>query len=117
MHQSKRKIKKDSSFNDLVANGFARKTTSSSTDGSTWNLVSHYGVYHPCKPGKIRVMFDCIAEFHGTSLNKELLLGPDITSQLVGLFTRFRTEEVAFMGNIEAIFHQVHIPKKKKKLS
>ena len=62
-------------------------------------------------------MFDCIAEFHGTSLNKELLLGPDITSQLVGLFTRFRTEEVAFMGNIEAIFHQVHIPKKKKKLS
>ena len=49
-------------------------------------------------------MFDCGAEFHGTSLNKELLPRPDLTNQLVGVHTRFRTEEVAFMADIEAMF-------------
>ena len=100
-------------MDDLVANGFSKKATSPSTDDSTWYLP-HHGVYHPCKPGKIRVVFDCSAEFHGTSLNKELLPGPDLTSQLVGVLTRFRTEEVAFMADIEAMFHQVHIPEKER---
>ena len=76
------------------------------------------GIYHimefSCKPGKIRVVFDCSTEFHGTSLNKELLPGPDLTSQLVGVLTRFRSEEVAFMVDIEAMFHQVHIPERER---
>ena len=115
MHQLKRKLKKDSSFfqdyqcfmDDLVANGFSRKATSPSTDDSTWYLP-HHGVYHLCKPVKIRVVFDCSNEFHGTPLNKELLPGPGLTNELVGVLTRFRTEEVAFMADIEAMFHQVH---------
>ena len=57
-------------------------------------------------------MFGCSAEFHGTPLNKELLPGSDLTSQLFGVLTRFRTEEVAFMANIEAMFHELHIPEK-----
>ena len=100
-------------MDDLVANGFSRRATSPSTDDSTWYL-SHHGVYHPCKPGKIRVVFDCSAESHGTSLNKELFPGPDLTSQLDGVLTRFRTGEVAFMADIEAMFHQVHIPEKER---
>ena len=59
-------------------------------------------------------MFDCSAEFHDTSFNKELLPGPDLTSQLVGALTRFRTEEVAFMADIEAMFHQVYILEKER---
>ena len=105
MHQLKRRLKKDSSFfqdyqcfmDDVVANGFSRKATSPSTDDSTWYLP-HHRVYHHCKPGKIRVVFDCGAEFHGTSLNKELLPGPDLTNQLVGVLTRFRTEKSGVHG-------------------
>ena len=100
-------------MDSFVANGFSRRATSPSTDDSTWYL-SHHGVYHPCKPGKIRVVFDCSAESHGTSLNKELFPGPDLTSQLDGVLTRFRTGEVAFMADIEAMFHQVHIPEKER---
>ena len=121
MHQSKRKFKKDSSFfqeyrcfmDGLVANGFSRKTTSLSTDDSTWYLP-HHGVYQLSKPGKIKVVFNCSAEFRGTSLNKELLPGPDVTSQSVEVRTRFRTEEVACMADIEVMFHQVHIPERKE---
>ena len=56
-------------MDDLVTNGFSRKATSPLTDDSTWYLP-HHEVYYPCKPGEIRVGFDCSAEFHGTSLNK-----------------------------------------------
>ena len=78
MHQLKRRLEKDSSFfedyqcfmDDLVANAFSRKTTSPSIDNSTWYLP-HHGVYHPYKPGKIRVVFVCSAEFQVTSLKKK----------------------------------------------
>ena len=59
----------------------------------------------------------CLIEFQGTSLNKELLQGPDLTSKLVGVLTRFRTEEVAFISDIEAMFHKAHVPRKRKELS
>ena len=55
------------------------------------------------------MVLDCSAEFHGTSLNKELLSEPDSSSQLVALLTRFRTEEVVFMDDIEAMFYQMHL--------
>jgi len=34
------------------------------------NYVPHHGVFHPKKPGKIRVVFDCSARYAGTSLNQ-----------------------------------------------
>ena len=53
-------------------------------------------------------------EFRDTSLNKELLPGLELTSQLVEVLTRFRTEKVKFMVDIEAMFHQVHISEKER---
>ena len=59
------------------------------------------------KRDKIRVVFDCSAEYKGEALNKHLLQGPDLTSKLVGVLSRFRQEPVAFMADIEAMFLQV----------
>ena len=42
---------------------------------------------------------------------------PDLTSKLVGVLTRFRTEEVAIISDIKAMFHKAHVPRKRKKLS
>lgn len=53
--------------------------------------------------------FDCAASFQGTSLNQQLLQGPDLTSSLLGVLIRFRQESVAVMADIEAIFHQVRV--------
>ena len=72
--------------------------------------IPHHGVYHPKKPKKIRVVFDCSARYGGTSLNDRLLQGPDMTNSLVGVLTRFRQEPVAFMANKEAMFYQVLVP-------
>ena len=78
-------------------------------DGKVW-YIPHYGVYHQKKPDKIRVVFDCSAHFTGTSLNNELLQGPDLTNDLVGVLVCFRQDPVAVMGDIQSMFHQVRIP-------
>ena len=77
--------------------------------GKTW-FIPHHGVYHPHKPGKIRVVFHCSAKYKGKSLNDLLLKGPDLTNSLLGVLTRFRQEHVAVMADIEAMFHQVKVP-------
>ena len=42
-----------------------------------WYLP-HHPVKHPLKPGKVRVVFNCAARYCGTSLNQQLLQGPDL---------------------------------------
>ena len=50
---------------------------------------------------------DAAAEFHGISLNKELLTGPDLLNLLVGVIMRFCVHPIAIAADIEAMFHQV----------
>ena len=105
----KRKFDKNEKFKadyirfmeEIIAKGYARKSTITAALGKTWYLP-HHAVYHPNKPGKIRVVFDLSAECKGTSLNKELLSGPDLTNQVLGVLLRFREEHVRVMGDIEA---------------
>lgn len=57
-------------------------------------------------------MFDCGATFKGTSLNNQLLQGPNLTSTSLGVFHhrfRFLPESLAIIGDIQAIFHQVKV--------
>lgn len=57
----------------------------------------------------LSVVFECGASFSGTSLNSELLQGPDITNRLIGVLTRFHHEPTGIMGDIQAMFHQVKV--------
>ncbi|XP_068749086.1 uncharacterized protein [Montipora capricornis] len=97
---------------DMIGKGYAERVPSESLKiipDKIW-YIPHHGVYHPKKPKKIRVVFDCSARYGGTSLNDRLLQGPDMTNSLVGVLTRFRQEPVAFMADIEAMFYQVLVP-------
>ena len=71
--------------------------------------IPHHAVYHPVKQ-KLRVVFNCAAPYQGTSLNDQLLQGPDLTSSLIGVVIRFRQESVAIMADVEAMFHQSRVP-------
>ena len=86
---------------------YATKAQPAEAQGKTWHLP-HHAVQHPAKPGKVRVVFDCSAKY-GKSLDDELLQGPDLTNSLVGVLTRFHQEPVAFMSDVEAMFHQVRV--------
>lgn len=97
-------------MNDLLSKDYSRKATSQEPAplGIHWYLP-HHPVFNPQKPRKIKVVFDCSAKCHGTSLNDQLLQGPDLTNSLVGVLSRFREEQIALMSDIEAMFHQVRV--------
>ncbi|KAJ8366280.1 hypothetical protein AAFF_G00363170 [Aldrovandia affinis] len=81
-------------------------------EGQTVWYIPHHGVYHPKKPEKLRVVFNCSAKFHGVSLNDMLLTGPDLINSLLGVLCRFRKEAVAVICDIEKMFHQFLVPPK-----
>lgn len=98
---------------DMIDKGYAESIPEIEQDkheGRIWYLP-HHAVYHPTKPGKIRVVYDCASEFNGESLNGRLLPGPDQTNSLVDVLSRFRMEPVAFIADIEGMFNQVKVPK------
>ena len=75
-------------------------------------FLPHHPVTHPLKLDKVRVVYDCAAKFGQTSLNQQLLQGPDQTNQLVGVLSRFRQNTVGMVADIEAMFHQVLVDPK-----
>jgi hypothetical protein len=120
----KKKLTKNSKFcqdytkfmNDILQKGYARRVPDEyriPEEGKVWYLP-HHGVYHAKKPDKIRVVFDCSARFRGTSLNEQLLQGPDLMNSLIGILTRFREEHSAFMADIESMFYQVRVQEEHK---
>ena len=98
-------------IDDLALKGYARQIPDeevADNNTSKWYLP-HHPVYHPQKPDKVRVVFDCSAKWRGSSLNDQLLQGPDLTNSLVGVLTRFRQEPIAIIADVEAMFHQVRV--------
>ena len=98
-------------MNNIIQSGYAERVPESElhvNDDCVW-YIPHHGVYHPKKPEKIRVVFDCSAKFEGKSLNEYLLQGPDLTNALVGVLCRFRQQPVALMCDIEQMFYQFYV--------
>ena len=92
----------------MIEQGYCEKVEFSGGPGRACYLP-HHGVYHPDKPGKIRVVFDYSAKFNGVSINDSLLQGPDLTNSFVGVLLRFKREEVAIQADIKSMFYQVRI--------
>jgi len=94
-----------------IKNGLAEKVPKedvSDKNKRVW-YIPHHRVYHKKKSGKIRVVFDCSALYHGFSLNQQLLQGPDLTNNLTGVLCQSRTERIAYMCDIKGMFHQVKV--------
>lgn len=98
---------------DMIEKGHAEEVQDSDVNTEVKGIwyIPHHGVYHPHKPEKIRVVFDCAAKYQGKSLNDTLLQGPDLTNSLVEVLLRFRQSPYAFMADIESMFYQVSVPK------
>ena len=98
-------------MNDLISTNYAEKVPEqdlSNNEGNIW-YIPHHGVYHPMKPTKMRVVFDCSAKYKNESLNSHLLQGPDLTNHLLGVLCRFRQNPIAFTCDVESMFHQFKV--------
>ena len=85
--------------------GFARKLTENEAARITdkTNYLPHHHVFNKNKPERVRIVFDAAAKFQDTFLNQNLLQGPDYTNSFVGVLTRFRQDNTAFVADIEGM--------------
>ncbi|KAL0172160.1 hypothetical protein M9458_032471, partial [Cirrhinus mrigala] len=112
----KAKFEKDPKLKDdyvkfmegVFKDGNAQRAEHQPKAGNVW-YIPHQGVYHPRKPEKIRVVFDCSAKYDGTALNDHLLTGPDLTNGLTGVLCRFRKYPITIICDVERMFHRFHV--------
>ncbi|XP_053691664.1 uncharacterized protein LOC128740164 [Sabethes cyaneus] len=92
--------------------GYALLITSEelqSTDPSkVWYLPLGV-VQNPKKPNKIRLIWDAKARAGEVSFNDMLMPGPDLLVALVAVLLRFRQRNIAVVGDIREMFHQILI--------
>lgn len=98
-------------MSDIIERGDVEEVQDNGVSGEKW-YIPHHGIYHPTKPEKLRVVFDCSAKHKGTSLNEHLLSGPDMINNLTGVFVRFQQHPIALMCDIEKMFHQFKAQKR-----
>ena len=75
---------------------------------SIWYLP-HHPVTNPNKPGKVRRVANAASKFCGESLNSNLLTGPDLLNNLVGVLLRFKEHPVAVLSDVEGMFMQIAV--------
>ncbi|XP_075744357.1 uncharacterized protein LOC142803140 [Rhipicephalus microplus] len=90
-------------MNKLFVRGHAEEAPLHNIDEEGWYLLI-FGVHHPQKPDRIRVVFDTSAQHEGVSLNGVFLTGPDLTNNILGILIRFRQDSVAITADIEQMF-------------
>ena len=81
---------------EIISKGYAKES-------QQYPKMVGNGVYH-IAGSTIQISS---AVFKGRSINKELIPGPDLASQLVGILTQFRENKVAFMADIKKLYFQV----------
>ena len=103
--------KYSATMNEYLSNGHAVKIAPRelSVEGKVVWYLPHHPVIHARKPDKVRVVFDCAAKYLGTSLNDQLMQGPDLNNNLIGVLMRFREEPYAVVADIESMFHQAKV--------
>ncbi|XP_064601082.1 uncharacterized protein LOC135467247 [Liolophura sinensis] len=119
LYRLKQSLTRDKKYRDdyikfmsnIIHKGFAEPVPESELElnnGTVW-YIPHHGVYHRKRPNKIRVVFDCSANYKGQSLNDRLLQVPDLTNSLTGVLCRFRQDLVAFICDIEHMVFQFRV--------
>ncbi|XP_073845830.1 uncharacterized protein isoform X1 [Musca autumnalis] len=113
-----KKLKRDSNLyaaytevmNGYIAKGYIREVPSENINlisSRKWYLP-HFGVINPNKENKkLRLVFDAAAKVNGTSLNDNLLKGPQYISSLPSILYNFRRGNIAVCADIREMFHQV----------
>ena len=105
-------MKYEKSIKDDVDKGYVVQVLNSKDPSERsrreW-YVPHHPVVNPNKPKKMRRVSNGAAKFHGTSLNKSLLTGPDLLQRLIHTLIRFRQYQYAVSADIEGMFLQVGV--------
>ena len=87
-----RRLDKDPALRDKYSHGietlgYAEKVPDDELDrhDNAVRYLPHHPVFHARKPEKLRIVFDCAANYHGKLLNDYVHKGPDLVCLFVCL--------------------------------
>ena len=95
-----------------IEKGHAAKIKDENNTNNVINYLPHHGEVNINKPGKVRRVFDAGATYNLTSLNKSLLKGANLLSNLVGVVKCFRMGRYTVMSDIEQMFRKILVENK-----
>ena len=99
----------DKEIQKLLDKGYAESIPKPKFPNSKILYLPHHAVITEKKPDKLRVVFDCAAQYQGESLNDKCRQGPDLNNKLIHVLLRFRQHRYAIMGDVEAMYYQVKV--------
>jgi hypothetical protein len=81
------------------------------TDSSKQYFLPHHGVYREnSQSRKLRIVFDASSKSaNGVSLNDNLMIGPKLQNDLVGILMRFRLHNVAMTSDVRHMYRQIKV--------
>ncbi|XP_037034300.1 uncharacterized protein LOC119073091 [Bradysia coprophila] len=106
------KLNLHNQIKQFVKKGYIRKLSKEEVkqcEYPVWYLPT-FPVFNPKKPEKVRLVWDGAAKVQNTSLNSNLLVGPDELVPLPELLRRFRERKIGIIGDIEEMYHQIKVP-------
>ena len=99
-------------FKEFIREGYVRPATNDDIYGNwmnVWYLPMTLVVNANKDPVKYRIVFDASARYNGTSLNENLLKGPDLMVDLIQPLLRMRENRIAFTADIKSMFMRMKI--------
>jgi len=97
---------------DLIAQNFLREANDQDMKGNwpnVWYLPMSLVINENKHPPKMRNVYDASAVYKGTSLNANLLKGPDLLINIITPLIQMRMNKIAFTADVKAMFNMVKI--------
>ncbi|XP_076041939.1 uncharacterized protein LOC143025813 [Oratosquilla oratoria] len=121
LQRLRRKFKDDENYKqykqfmiNLLEKWYAEEVPTCDVRNQQVWYIPHFGLRHPTKSIKVRVIFECAARVNDLSLNDMLRQGPDISNPLLGVLLRFRLGLHAYIADRENMYYQVRVPENDK---
>ena len=97
-------------MNETLSLGHARIITDlKAPEGSPCVYLPIHVVWRADKPNKYRICLDAASKNKGIFLNGELLSGPDLLNNLLGVLWRWRRKRYPLSADVKGFFHQILI--------
>ncbi|XP_064638357.1 uncharacterized protein LOC135494368 [Lineus longissimus] len=94
-------------FQQNVDKGYIQKVGPVEAARDGWYLPHFAIVKQDKQTTKVRIVYDAAARFGGTSLNDEMLPGPNLQKDILEILLNFRRRPVALIGDVKEMFSQI----------
>ncbi|XP_070507569.1 uncharacterized protein [Chironomus tepperi] len=102
----------NNNFIELINENYVRPAREKDINGN-WPNVNYLPmslvVNQNKHPIKTRNVYDAAARYQGTSLNEQLLMGPNLLVDMLKPLMRMRMNKIAFTGDVKSMFHRIFI--------